>query len=63
MRINVVCCDKMPPNPVAVIGHCLDVHRDELPPELIVSVEAMVDQVDATTREMNAAVIALLDLE
>jgi hypothetical protein len=51
-RLLIVCCDDMPTVVGTRIAHLLVVHRDEIPLELVVAVEAMLDQVDAACRDI-----------
>ncbi len=43
MTLRIVCCDDMPSGAGARIAHCLEMHRDELPPELAVPVDRMLE--------------------
>ena len=54
-RLIIVCCDDMPDGLGDRIGHLLTVHRDEIPPELVVAVEAMLDQLYAAVRDIAEA--------
>ena len=40
-RLVIICCDEMPDSTGERIAHCLTVHRDELPTELVDSIEVM----------------------
>ena len=43
MTLRIVCCDDMPSGVGQRIVHCLEMHRDELPPDLTTSVERMLE--------------------
>jgi len=58
MTLVIVCCDAMPNGLGLRIGHLLTVHRDEIPPELVVAVEAMLDQVYAACRDIYNSELA-----
>ena len=54
-KLDIVCCKDMPTGLGNRIGHLLTIHRDEIPLELVVAVDAMLDQVAAAIRDISAA--------
>ena len=53
MKLDIICCKDMPTGLGYRIGHLLTIHRDEIPPELVVAVDAMLNQIEAAMRNIS----------